>query len=337
LWPNNYFKKDKKQMKALDLIVSPSPHIHSGARITGTSYNFLIALLPAVIWGVSTYGFDALRVICASIAFAMAFEALIQKLFKKPVTIADGSAAVSGLILALILPASVPLYIVAVANLAGIVVGKQCFGGLGANPLNPALVGWAFIRITKAWAGYLDFDLALVNYDTGFLMQYPLAVLKAEGASALSKFGLYDLFLGKQTGGIGAAAIVWILLGGLYLVVRGVVRWEIPLFFVVGAAALSGIFWMTDQATYASPQFHILTGNIMIGAFFLSTDSGSSPVNRWGLLVYGLGCGAITIFLRAWSNYSDGVVFACLLMNLCVPLLDKIKTKQKIPEVRAIG
>jgi len=323
-------------MKALDLIVSPSPHIHSGARITGTSYNFLIALLPAVIMGISAYGFDALRVICASIACAMVFEALIQKLFKKPITIADGSAAVTGLVLALILPASVPLYIVAVANFAGIVIGKQCFGGLGANPLNPALVGWAFIRITKGWAGYLDFDLALVNYDTGFLMQYPLAVLKAEGASALSQFSLSDLFLGKQTGGIGAAAIVWILLGGLYLVVRGVIRWEIPLSFLVGTAALSGVFWLTDQATYASPMFHVLTGNVMIGAFFLSTDSGSSPVNRWGLVVFGLGCGAMTVFLRVWSNYSDGVVFACLLMNLCVPLMDKIKAKQKIPAVRSI-
>jgi electron transport complex protein RnfD len=329
-------KRIEKQMKALDLIVSPSPHIHSGARITGTSYNILIALLPAVIMGVSTYGFDALRVIGASIACAAVFEALIQKLFKKPVTIADGSAAVTGLILALILPASVPLYIVAVANFAGIVIGKQCFGGLGANPLNPALVGWAVIRITKTWAGYLDFDLALVNYDTGFLMQYPLAVLKAEGASALSHFDLLDLFLGKQTGGIGAAAIVWILIGGLYLVVRGVIRWEIPLFFLVGTAALSGIFWLTDQATYASPMFHILTGNVMIGAFFLSTDSGSSPVNRWGLVVYGLGCGVMTIFLRAWSNYSDGVVFACLLMNLFVPLMDKIKAKQKIPAIRSI-
>jgi electron transport complex protein RnfD len=324
-------------MKALDLIVSPSPHIHSGARITGISYNFLIALLPATIAGVSVYGFDALRVICASVAFAMVFEALIQKLFRKPVTIADGSAAVSGLLLALILPASVPYYILAVANFAGIVIGKQCFGGLGANPLNPALVGWAIIRITKAWAGYLDFDLALVNYDSGFLMQYPLAVLKAQGASALSKFALYDLFLGKQTGGIGAATIVWILLGGLYLVIRGLIRWQIPVFFLVGAAALSGIFWMTDQATYASPIFHILTGNMMIGAFFLSTDNGSSPVNRWGLVVYGLGCGAMTIFLRVWSNYSDGVVFACLLMNLFVPLMDKIKAKQKIPEVRALG
>ena len=183
----------------------------------------------------------------------------------------------------------------------------------------------------------LRLQVEKVFYDTGFIIQYPLAVLKAKGAAALSHFDPWDLFLGKQTGGIGASAIVWILVGGLYLVVHGVTRWQIPLFFLVGIAALSGIFWMGDGTTYASPLFHMLTGNVMIGAFFLSTDNGSSPVNRWGLVVYGLGCGAMTIFLRAWSNYSDGVVFACLLMNLCVPLMDKIKAKQKIPAVRSFG
>ena len=158
-------------MKAMDLTVSPGPHTHSGARITGVSYNLLLALLPAAIMGVSHYGFDALRVICASIASAMAAEALIQTVLRKPVTVADGSAAVSGFLLALILPASVPLYVVILANFAGIIIGKQCFGGLGANPLNPVLVGWAIVRITKTWAGFLDFDLMLVNYEPGFILQ----------------------------------------------------------------------------------------------------------------------------------------------------------------------
>ena len=124
-------------MKPLELTVSPSPHIHSGARLTGISYNLLLALLPAVVMGVYTYGFDALRVICISISSAMIAEALIQKIFRKKVTIADGSAAVTGLLLALILPANVPLYVVVMANFIGIIVGKQCFGGLGANPGHP--------------------------------------------------------------------------------------------------------------------------------------------------------------------------------------------------------
>jgi len=317
-------------MKPLNLTVSPSPHCHSGARITGVSFSFLVALLPAVVLGVYYYGLDAIRVMGASVASAMLAEALIQKLLRKPITIADGSAAVSGLLLALILPASVPLYVVVVANFAGIIIGKQCFGGLGANPLNPTLVGWAIIRITKTWAGFLDFDLMLINYDTGFILQYPLAVLKAKGPAALSRFDLVALFLGKQTGGIGASAIICLLLGGLYLVVRGAIRWEIPLCFLLGVVTVSGIFWLADKAAYASPLFHLLTGNVMIGAFFLSTENGSSPVNRWGMVVFGFGCGTFTVILRAWSIYPDGVVFSCLLMSLFVPMLDKLKAKQRI-------
>ncbi|HBF42101.1 MAG TPA: electron transporter RnfD [Desulfobacteraceae bacterium] len=316
-----------KTVEALDLTVSPSPHCHSGARVTGISYNFLLALLPAALMGVYYYGFDALRVICTSIASAMIAEVLIQKIFHKPVTIADGSAAVSGLLLALILPASVPLYLVVVANFIGIIIGKQCFGGLGANPINPALLGWAVIRITKAWAGFLDFDLALINYDTGFILQYPLAVLKAKGAAGVATFDLLSLFLGKQTGGIGASSIVWLLVGGLYLVARGIIRWKIPLCFLLGVVLVSAIFWMIDKTTYAGPLFHIFTGNVMIGAFFLSTDNASSPVNRWGMITFGLGCGAMTVILRVWSIYPDGVVFACLLMTIFVPLLDKLKAK----------
>jgi electron transport complex protein RnfD len=317
-------------MKILNLTVSPSPHCHSGVRITGISFSFLVALLPALVLGVYYYGFDAVRVMGASVASAMLAEALIQKVLRKPITIADGSAAVSGLLLGLILPASVPLYVVVVANFAGIIIGKQCFGGLGANPLNPALVGWAIIRITKTWAGFLDFDLMLINYETSFILQYPLAVLKAKGPEALSRFDLVALFLGKQTGGIGASAIICLLLGGLYLVIRGAIRWEIPLCFLLGVVTVSGIFWLADKAAYASPLFHLVTGNVMIGAFFLSTEGGSSPVNRWGMVVFGFGCGTFTVILRAWSIYPDGVVFACLLMSLFVPMLDKLKAKQRI-------
>ncbi|MBW1803198.1 MAG: RnfABCDGE type electron transport complex subunit D [Deltaproteobacteria bacterium] len=318
-------------MKVSDLTVSPGPHCHSGARITGGSYDFLLALLPALVMGICYYGFDAVRVISASIASAMIAEALIQKILKKPVTIADGSAAVSGLLLALILPASVPLYVIVIANFAGIIVGKQCFGGLGASPLNPALVGWAIIRVTKTWAGFLDFDLMLINYDTGFVLQYPLAVLKAKGPAALSDFNSVALFLGQQTGGIGASAIICLLAGGLYLMIRGTIRWEIPLCFFIGVIVVSGIFWLANSTAYTGPLFHILTGNIMIGAFFLCTDNASSPVNRWGMVVFGFGCGAMTVVLRTWSIYPDGVVFACLLMSLFVPLLDKLKAKQIVP------
>ncbi len=320
-----------------ELTVSPAPHVHSGASISGIYYNTLIALLPATLFGVSLYGLDALGVVCASVASAIAVEALFQMLLKRPVSVADGSAAVSGLVLGLILPAGTPLYVVVVASLVGITIGKQCFGGLGANPLNPALVGWAAVRITKTWAGFLDFDLALANYDTGFLMAYPLAALKAEGLSGIARFNLVDLFLGKQSGGIGASATIWVLLGGLYLVVRGMIPWQIPLGFLLGMVSMGTIFWVSDPSTYANPLFHLLTGNAMIGAFFLLTESGSSPVNRWGMLIYGLCGGVFTIVLRAWSVYPDGVVFSALLVSLFAPLLDKLRKKQEIPATRPIG
>jgi electron transport complex protein RnfD len=221
--------------------------------------------------------------------------------------------------------------VVVTANFAGIIIGKQLFGGLGANPLNPVLVGWAVIRVTKTWAGFLDFDLMLINYEPGFVIQYPLAALKAQGPEAVSRFDLTALFLGQQTGGIGASAVVCLLAGGLYLVLRGAIRWEIPLCFFLGIVAVAAIFKGTNSAAYAGPTFHILTGNVMIGAFFLSTDNASSPINRWGMVVYGLACGSLTIILRVWSIYPDGVIFSCLLMNLFVPLLDKLKAKQIVP------
>lgn len=318
-------------MRALNLTVSPSPHQHCGGSIRGISYNFMLALLPAVAMGAAHYGFDALRVIAASMASAMIAEAVIQKIFRRPITIEDGSAAVSGMILGVLLPASIPLYVVVVANFAGIIVGKQCFGGIGANPLNPALVGWAIIRITKPWSGFLNFDLMLINYDPGFTLQYPLSVLQAKGATALGNFDYLALFLGQQSGGIGSSAIALLLAGGLYLLVRGIIPWEITLGFFVGVLSVSAVFWATNATTYADPLFHILTGNIMIGAFFLSTDYSSSPVNRWGMIFFGLGCGAMTMILRVWSIYPDGVVFACILMSLFAPLLDKLKAKQPVP------
>jgi electron transport complex protein RnfD len=315
-------------MKVADLIVSPGPHRHSGASKTRQPYNILLALIPAAVLGIAFYGFDAARVIGISVAAAMLAEASSRKLFRRPAAGADGTAAVSGLLLALILPASTPWYMIVVANFLGIIVGKECFGGLGANPLNPALVGWATVRITGAWAGHLDFDLALINYQPGFAMQYPLAVVKAQGAAALGGFDRWDLFLGRQVGGIGAAAILWVLLGGLYLILRGLIPWRIPAGFLSGVIVTSGVFWLANGSVYADPIFHLVTGNVMIGAFFLATDSASSPVNRWPMLIFGFGCGLLTIIFRAWSSYPDGVVFACLLMSLCVPLLDRLTTKQ---------
>lgn len=322
-------------MKQGSLIVSTGPHWHGGARLTDASRMVLLALVPATAAGIARYGIDAVGVIGLAMGSAMAAEALWQKLLRRPVTIADGSAALSGLLLALLLPANLPASMVVLASVLGIIVGKQCFGGLGSNPLNPALVGYAILRITAPWSGHLDFDLMLVIYDTGFTKEYPEAVFKALGAAGLSEFRFWDLFFGKQTGGIGSSQIAWLLVGGFFLVLRGTIRWLIPVGFLAGVAVASAALNAVDANAYAGPLFNLITGNVMFGAFFLATDHSSSPVSRWGLLVFGLGAGMLTVAFRAWSTYGDGVVFAILLMSNFVPLLDKLRARPLPPPAPA--
>jgi electron transport complex protein RnfD len=306
------------------LIFSPAPHIHSGASISGTMMTFIIALLPALIFGISSYGMHAARVVAVAVGGAMASEWLIQRLFKRPVTVSDGSAALTGLLLALLLPPSVPWWLVLMGSFISILVGKQIFGGTGGNPFNPVLIGWAVMRIS--WYDYINFDIAMVGYDVPFSIKYPLSVLKWSGAKA-AQFPLVDLLMGKQIGGIGSVAVLLLLIGGLFLILRGVISWRIPVFFLIGTALAASLFWLVDSARYADPLFHLLTGNVMMGAFFLATDHSSSPVNGLAMILFGLGCGIFIVLFRVWSVYPDGVVFAILIMNILNPLLDKIRPR----------
>jgi len=315
------------------LTLSPAPHVHRGETIPTVMYTFVIALLPVTAWSVYLYGMHAARVIALAVACALAFDWGIQKAFRAPVTIRDGSALVTGLLFALLLPPSVPWWVVVIGIGVTILVGRQLFGGLGGNPFSPALIGWAVIKVS--WPEYLDFNLAMVHYDVSFSIHYPLDVLRWAGAGGLDAFQPVDLLLGRQVGGMGAAPVLLVILGGLFLILRGVISWRIPLAFIVGVAAVAGLFRMQDAATFASPLFHVLTGNVMLGAFFLSTDPPSSPVGRLPMLLFGLGCGALTVLFRVWSVHPDGVVFAILLMNIMNPLLDKLRPK--VPAAARMG
>jgi electron transport complex protein RnfD len=228
----------------------------------------------------------------------------------------------------------VPFWLVIIGSFLCIAVGKEVFGGLGSNPLNPVLVGWAIIHIS--WPGYINFNLGAANFDLTFPLHYPLTMLKNGGTELISDFSLIDLFLGKQIGGMGAAAIVFLLLGGIYLLVCKVISWEIPLAFTAGILLMSLVFWLGNGAAYANPLFHLFTGNVMIGMFFLATDFSSSPYNRWGMIIFGLGIGILTVILRAWSVYPDGVIFSILIMNLFTPLIDRINNKPKPLEINYI-
>lgn len=311
----------------MKLTVSSPPHWHVKLTEGRIHFDFIIALVPAVIFAVYTYGMHAVRVIALAMAAAVISEILIRKLFKRPMTYTDGSAFFIGLLFALILPPSVPFWLVIIGVFLCIFIGKELFGGLGSHPLNPVLVGWTIIHIS--WPAYLNINLAAANYDLGYDFYYPLAMLKKAGIEAISDFSLVDLLLGRQTAGLGASAIILIFIGGIYLLLRKRIAWEIPLSFAVGIVMMAAIFWTLDPTTYANPLFHLFTGNAMIGIFFLATDYSSSPFNRWGMVVFGLGCGFLTIILRVWSINPHAVPFAILIMSLFTPLLDRIKSKPK--------
>jgi electron transport complex protein RnfD len=311
----------------MKLTVSSPPHWHVKLTEGRIHFDFIIALVPAVIFAVYMYGMHAVRVISLAMATAVISEILIRKLFRKPMTYTDGSAFLIALLFAMILPASVPFWLVIIGTFLCIFIGKELFGGLGSHPLNPVLVGWAIIYIS--WPAYLNINLAAARYNLGFDFHYPLAMLKNGGIEAISDFSLVDLVLGKQTAGLGASAIILIFIGGIYLLLRKRITWEIPLAFAVGILIMAGIFWVSAPTKYANPLFHLLTGNAMIGIFFLATDYSSSPFNRWGMVVFGLGCGFLTIILRVWSINPHAVPFAILIMNLFTPLLDRIKSKPK--------
>ena len=313
------------------LVVSSSPHWHTKLTESRIHLDFIIALIPAVIFAVYMYGMHGARVIGLAVSTAVISEMLIRKLFKKEITITNGSAFLVGLLFALLLPPTVPFWVVIIGSFLCIFIGKELFGGLGSSPLNPVLVGWAITRIS--WPHYFDLNLGAVNYNLGFDFHYPLTMLKKGGAEAVSDFNLMDLLLGQQVGGIGAAAMLLLLIGGVYLLLRGRITWEIPASFAAGVLIMAAVFWAGNPAAYANPLFHLLTGNVMIGIFFLATDYSSSPFRRRGMVVFGLGCGFLTVIFRAWSIYPDGVIYAILIMNLFTPLLDKLKSKPKSPEV----
>ena len=309
-----------------ELVVSYAPHWHCGSSIRSAMHTWALALAPAAAFGIYLYGVDGARVIALSVLCCVVCEALVQRLFKKPITVVDGSAVLAGLLLALILPASAPFWLVMVGSLMCILVGKQVFGGLGSNPFNAVLIGWAALKIS--WKAQMDFRVALVNYDLATAVKYPLGVLWRDGASALSDVRLFDLLVGREAGGIGCSPALLLAIGGVFLVLRGVISWRVPISFLLGVVISASIFWLADSTKYADPVFHILAGNVMIGALFLAPDYSSSPVSKWGMAFFGLGCGLLTVLLRIWSAGPDGTFFAILLMNLITPFLDMMRPRR---------
>ncbi len=300
------------------LIVSHAPFWHIGSSIAERSRHTILALLPAVLFGIGQYGAPALAVICLSVSTAMLWELAMNRASRSPVTIGDGNAAVIGLLLGMLLPASTPWWVVIVGTFLAIVVGKQIFGGIGGNAFNPILVALTILFLS--WDSILDFNAALVRYDMSFPMYYPLAALKHHGPSAVAALNPLDLLLGLQPGGIGST------FGG-YLILRGFIRWEITLSYIAAVVVTSWLFNLAAPGRYAGPAIHLLSGYTLLAAFFLLTEDSSSPVNFLPMLLYGFGGGVLTILIRNIGAYPDGVPYAVLVMNMLNPLLDKIRPK----------
>jgi electron transport complex protein RnfD len=304
-------------------IVSHAPFWHYGSNITERSYHTMFAALPAVLMGIFYFGVPAIAVVALSVSSAIGWELAINKVTKQTITIGDGNAALIGLLFAMLVPATVPWWAVLTGTFIAVVLGKHIFGGIGGNVFNPVVLAVAILAIS--WKYLLDFDAALLNYDPGFMMAAPLVKLKAFGVNAVKDYSYVGLLFGRQTGGIGSGFGLGLIAGGVYLILRGFIRWEISLSFLAGVFGMASVFYVIDPGRYADPFFHLITGYTLIGAFFLATEDSASPVNFIPMLIYGAVGGIITVLIRNIGVYADGVLYAILVINLIQPLVDKIR------------
>ncbi len=310
------------------LTVSPSPHAKRNVTTASVMKEVLIALLPATVWGIYIFGLRAALVILTCVASAVLFEALTQILLHRKVTVSDCSAAVTGLLLGLNLSPSVPFYVPIVGAAFAIVVVKQLFGGIGKNVMNPALAARVFLML--AWTNAMShfpapYDRMELGVDA-VASATPLVSLKG---GALPAESLFDLFLGRNGGCIGEISVLMLLIGGIYLLVRRVIAWQIPVSFLGTVALLTLLFPQggIDNLTFMLTS--LCSGGLMLGAFFMATDYVTSPVTPVGRLIFGAGCGALVVFLRYFSGYNEGVSFAILIMNALVWYLDML-TKPRV-------
>jgi electron transport complex protein RnfD len=307
------------------LVVSLSPHQKGELDVEKIMWGVVIALAPAFGASIIFYGIHAIRVVVLSLIFCIGSEYLIQKfILKQKVTAFDGSAAITGLLLAFNVPGGIPWWQLLTGSVVAIGVAKMAFGGLGKNPFNPALVGRAFmlasfpvemttwpVPLQKVWTLGAD----AVTSAT------PLGILAEEGPAQLP--GYLDLFLGKTGGCIGEVSALAIIIGGIFLLYKKIITWHIPVFYLLSLAGFSGVLRLIDSTKYADPLFHILAGGAMLGAWFMATDMVTSPMSVKGQIIFavagGILCGAIRIF----GSYPEGCSYSILIMNAFVPLIDK--------------
>ncbi|HUX57410.1 MAG TPA: RnfABCDGE type electron transport complex subunit D [Bacteroidales bacterium] len=327
------------------LNISPSPHAHGEVTTKKLMYGVILALLPALFTSVFYFGIGALIVTATSIVSCMLFEYLIQRfILKKPLSINDGSALVTGLLLAFNLPSNIPIYIIIIGSLVAIGVAKMTFGGLGNNPFNPALVGRVFMLISfpvqmTSWPVPAGFKTGYADAITGAT---PLAIIKEgiKNGESLSQLmdkipTTFQMFLGKMGGSMGEVAAIALLIGFAYLLFKKIITWHIPVSILGTIAIFTTILRVFNPESNADPMFHLLAGGVLLGAIFMATDYVTSPMNPKAMIIYGCGIGILTVIIRVYGAYPEGVSFAILIMNAFVPLMNAyIKPKRFGEEVK---
>lgn len=314
------------------LSVSFSPHVQARPSIASMTYTTLIALGPAVLVGFYFYGVRALIIMALSVVTAMLTEAGMQNIMGREITVRDGTAALTGLLLAMLLPVSAPWWAVITGSALAIILGKQLFGGLGGNPFNAVLVGWVVLSLSwpAAVGNFAETTPLFQGWGDIFPLdssEMPLAILQyGDNAGVMDMYGLCQVLIGNIPGGIGSTSVIALAVGGLFLVIRRIVPWQIPLGYLGGLLVFALIFWMADQSgeACANPLHHLIFGYTFIAAFFLAPDTATSPYTGWGALLFGIGAGVLTMIIRYWGAYDEGAVFAILFLNALTPTLDRI-------------
>ena len=316
--------------KNLKLIATSNPHIRSNETTRSIMLDVIIAMLPALVWSIITFGIKALTLTVVSVVGCVFWEWLYRKLMKKPQSIGDLSSVVTGMLLAFVCPVQMPYWMIIIGDFFAIVVVKQLFGGIGKNFLNPALAGRAVLLASYAgtmtsWVDPAVNKAAIIGSNADIVTTAtPLAIMKTgDFAELLSAHSVGSMFVGTGIpGSLGEVSALALLIGGVYLIWRKVINWQTPVAYIATVAVLtflfpkqgSGLEWML---------YSIFGGGLFLGAFFMATDYATSPVTKKGQLIFGIGCGLFTVLIRYFGSYNEGVCYSIMVMNLFVPLIDK--------------
>ncbi len=305
-----------------NFVISSFPHIFDKRNVPQIMWGVVLALLPAVAASIYFFRQRAVMLILACVFASVITEALFQKIRRKTLTLNDGSAVVTGLLLALVLPATLPLWMAVLGTVVAVSLGKQIFGGLGYNIFNPALIGRAFLMAS--------FPVFLTTYCAPYTLDAissatPLGLMKFEGIFT----PLGNLFLGDVSGSLGETSSLALILGGLYLLYKKYIDWRIPLGLLSTVIVFTAIVWLVEPASNPSPLFHLFSGGLMLGVWFMATDPVTTPITKKGRWIFGAGCGVLLIIIRLWGGLPEGMMYSILLMNAFTPLINRY-TKPRV-------